>query len=753
VFLLLNPLLLAVAALAFALEDLLFLLLGKRRKPQNTSARRDEASIVIPTWNGRHLLAQFLPSVIAAIAARPGSEIIVVDDASTDGTLQFLNERFPQVRVIKADRNAGFAQSANRGVLAARSEIVVLLNNDMRVDTDFLAPLLDPFEDPLVFAVSSQIFFPDPARRREETGLTQTWWRSGRFFAAHRADPDIDIPFPCAYAGGGSSAFHRAKFLELGGFDRLFHPFYYEDTDLGHLAWKRGWKVLYQPRSVAHHQHRGTIGKRFSPRRIRAVLDKNLLLFSWKNIHNWKMLAAHFARALVSPAVSSAFFQLPAALRSRWRARSLAVVSDQEAFRRPRGAWFRDRFEAAHEPVADTLRILFLAPYPIEPPVHGGAVFMRATLHALAKRADIHLLGFIENPEELARQSPLASVCASTQFLLRDFVPPRRPATLVPHAIREFTSAEFDWALHRTVFLKKIDVIQIDYTVLGSYAEPYRCIPCVLFEHDIFFQSLRRSMRARRPSYAFLMEYLRMFRYELQLLRRVARVQVCSAQDARLLLCYAPELRGRIDTDLRAVVDLSQYRFVNGPREAKTMLFIGSFRHQPNVNGLQWFLDRVLPRVLAAEPSSRLIVIGSSASDHLRLPYASPQIEMLGSVPDIRPALERYAVFICPVLSGSGVRVKLLEAFACGIPCVSTPIGAEGLAGASTGVCEIADKPEEFAAAILRLFCDPARAADLAARARSQMYHHDAAAAAVRLEAAYRAELQHRRRALVPISA
>ena len=94
--------------------------------------------------------------------------------------------------------------------------------------------------------------------------------------------------FPCFYGGGGSCAFDRRKFLELGGFDELFRPFYLEDTDLGYQAWKRGWKVMYQPASVVYHEHRGTIGKKFSAAQIDAVLKKNFILFCWKNIHEWR---------------------------------------------------------------------------------------------------------------------------------------------------------------------------------------------------------------------------------------------------------------------------------------------------------------------------------------------------------------------------------------------------------------------------------------------------------------------------------
>src|ERR1700757_2598796 len=109
---------------------------------------------------------------------------------------------------------------------------------------------------------------------------------------------------PASMAAAAPGRLNGRKFLELGGFDSLLRPFYLEDTDLGYQAWKRGWKVLYQPKSVVYHEHRGTIGKRFTESQIQAVLKKNFILFCWKNIHDWKKLISQFfftyAGALVS---------------------------------------------------------------------------------------------------------------------------------------------------------------------------------------------------------------------------------------------------------------------------------------------------------------------------------------------------------------------------------------------------------------------------------------------------------------------
>jgi len=100
------------------------------------------------------------------------------------------------------------------------------------------------------------------------------------------------------HGGGGSCAFDRRKFLELGGFDALLRPFYMEDSDLGLMAWKRGWRIFYQPKSRVWHEHRGTIGRKFPRSYIDDVIRKNAILYAWKNAHAPSRLLAHFGWVL-----------------------------------------------------------------------------------------------------------------------------------------------------------------------------------------------------------------------------------------------------------------------------------------------------------------------------------------------------------------------------------------------------------------------------------------------------------------------
>ncbi len=756
-----SPALLLISALALAASDI-----GapfRRRISRTADGKPDtrRASIVIPNWNGRDLLEKYLPSVLAAAGRCAGSEVIVVDNGSSDGSAELVLEKFPQVRLIALDRNLGFGGGSNRGFEHARNDVVVLLNSDMRVDPDFLRPLLDAFDEK-TFAVSCQIHFSDPKKKREETGLTEAWWQQGSLRVRHRIDEKVNRPYPCFYGGGGSCGFDKRKFFELGGFDALLAPFYLEDTDLGYLAWKRGWKVLYQPASVVYHEHRGTIGKRFTDAQIQAVLKKNFLLFAWKNVHDWRMLCASFFFAWTGAMVSWIFgdsperanfngiaraaMHIPRAMVSRARARKLAVISDREAFRRPLGGHFRDSFDAdiGNE---QKLRVLFVSPYPICPPVHGGGVFMYQTALALARLCDLHLIILLDYAHEQKAHEELERICGSVEYVVRMEGRQKAIGSTEPHAVREFRNRDLNWLIHRQIYLKRIDVLQLEYTVLGQYAGEFRKIPSILFEHDIYFQSIARRlpfMGRRIERIQARWEYLRSLRYELRMLTKPDRVQVCSEDNARYLLSFLPELGGRVDAQYRAGIDVSRYEFRSGGREPFTMLFLGSFRHAPNHEALHWFVNKVLPRVREKEARARLIVIGSDPPPRHSLPEADA-IELEGFVEDVREPLGRYGVFVCPILSGSGVRVKLLEAFAAGIPVVSTRLGAEGLASKDGEVCALADDPGEFAGRVLDLLHDPVKAAQMAARAREMVERErDAKFMTERLVECYRAEIKRK---------
>jgi GT2 family glycosyltransferase len=673
--------------------------------------------------------------VVAACDFPLGDELIVVDNASTDGSADWLTKTYPAVRLLRLPSNRGFGGGSNAGIDAASNRTVVLLNSDMRVEPDFLGPLLRPFADPAVFAVAAQILFSDPAKRREESGLTYATWKDGQLELGHDIDADVPGTYPCFYPGGGSSAFDREKLQELGGFDHLYRPFYFEDTDLGYEAWKRGWKVLYAPESVVYHEHRGTIGKKFSSDYVNRIVAKNRILFHWKHVTDplrlgtfcLRLMASAFRSIAFRPqpqhvsatAVLSALLQFPELLRKRVRSAALSVREDRLALALHRPDRFHDHLAYRYDASA-RLQVLFVSPYPIFPPHHGGAVLMSQTLRYLTRYCDVHLVVMLE--EESERQAHLAQSAqfASMHLMVRPPSPASNRFGLTPKAVREFDSTRLRRLVQSLVYEKRIDVLQLEYTNMAQYGDRYDRVLTALFEHDVYFQSIGRQLRAGGPAgkAKALLEYLRSLRFELNALDKVDYIQVCTVDNSRYLASFSPHLQQRIDPSLRAGIEVSSYPYVRVGRQPDTLLFIGNFRHTPNRDGLHWLIGQVMPRVLQRRPHTRLRVVGPN--EHLLgLPTPQPMwLDVRGVVDDVRVPLAECAVFVCPVLAGSGVRVKLLEAFASGIPVVSTVVGAEGLVYPTDPVCSIADSAEEFADRILQLLSEPEHAESVACAAR-----------------------------------
>ncbi len=311
------------------------------------------ASIIISSWNGRHLLETCLPRVLRAVAYDGGEhEVIVVDDASTDDTVEFVLREFPQIKLLALPRNLRFASANNAAARAATGDILVFLNNDMQVSLDFLRPLLRHFEDPTVFAATARLEM-EPRWLSggwiQETGLVRARFEHG-FFLLQHDEPTSELPIRVLYAGGGSSAVQRDRFFELGGFDRIFRPFYFEDLDVSYRAQKRGWQVIYEPRSSMIHAHRQTNSpENFPGGYVDLMFGKNSLLFTWKVLTDADLFRQHFTslwrrlmRSANEPRLAAFFLraavQLPQLLVSRRRARAGLLLTDREVLATPTAA-------------------------------------------------------------------------------------------------------------------------------------------------------------------------------------------------------------------------------------------------------------------------------------------------------------------------------------------------------------------------------------------------------------------------------
>jgi GT2 family glycosyltransferase len=266
-----------------------------------------DVTIVIPSWNGRHLLERFLPSVLAEAARyRAASdarvEVLVVDDGGTDGTPEWIEARAAEaavpLRCLRRPENRGFGAACNAGVAAAAHELVFLLNNDVEVEPGALAPLVERFhslDKGRPFAVHGRMV--DLASGQEvgtgkAGGFARGFLRVHRSYVTRGAARAEPADLPSIFAGAGAALVDRAVFLELGGFDPLFAPFYFEDVELSYRAWKRGFTVGYEPRSVVRHQFSSTIAP-LAGGRIQRVSHRNRLVLHWIHVHDRRLFAAH----------------------------------------------------------------------------------------------------------------------------------------------------------------------------------------------------------------------------------------------------------------------------------------------------------------------------------------------------------------------------------------------------------------------------------------------------------------------------
>lgn len=240
-------------------------------------------SIVIPNWNGVSLLKKHLPAVLVASGK---AQVIVVDDASTDQSVRFLRSNFPQILVVEKRSHQGFASSVNLGIRKSAGDIVVLLNTDVEPEEDFLKFLLPHFLNEKVFAVGCM----DRSHEGNTINLRGRGlaaWKRG-FYVHSRGEVDRS---DTAWVSGGSGAFSKKIWEELGGMDERFNPFYWEDIDISYRAQEHGYKIIFEKRSIVDHYHEtGKIASEYSKDEIKRIAYRNQLIFTWKHARGWNLI-------------------------------------------------------------------------------------------------------------------------------------------------------------------------------------------------------------------------------------------------------------------------------------------------------------------------------------------------------------------------------------------------------------------------------------------------------------------------------
>ena len=361
-------------------------------------------------------------------------------------------------------------------------------------------------------------------------------------------------------------------------------------------------------------------------------------------------------------------------------------------------------------------RVAVLSPYFPYPLSHGGAVRIFHLLREMGREFDVELFAFTDTEAEPDTTAVL-EICARVVLVKKPRYREPRWSTLLPPEAHEFRSAAMGEAVARERPLFGFELLQVEYTQLAAYGAD------VLVEHDVTFDLFEQIARRAR-TLASWWDSVRWRRMEKRSVARYRRVVVMSQKDAELL---GPRARTVV---IENGVDLE--RFCPEPEQpGERLLFIGSFRHLPNVEAYRFFTEQIWPLLREKLPSMTFAAV--CGPDHLTYwrmfaetpePKSDERIRLLGFVADVRPLYAEANLVIVSTTVSAGTNLKVLEAMASARAVVSTSSGCAGLGLVDGESVWIGDTPERFALGVARLISDPAKRKSMALEARARAAEH-----------------------------
>lgn len=298
-------------------------------------------SYIIPSWNGLEFLKVVLPSL--ARQTFTDTETIIVDNGSSDGSLEYLKQEWPKVRVVALGENRGFAPAMNEGIAVARGGLIALLNNDLELAPDWTARMVEAAAThPQAGMFGGKVLNYYDRTKLDGAGEVMTWFSIAVKRGSGQKDTGQYDTAEAVFGPNTSAAVYRRELMErLGGLDRDFY-IYLEDTDLHLRAQLAGFTAWYDPRAVAYHME-GSTAKRM-PKKMLKYWHRNRVWLVLKNYPLGKLIR-HFPKLLwangktlygairhreLGPLLSAwarAWFDLPNVLRKRRRVQRQRTVS------------------------------------------------------------------------------------------------------------------------------------------------------------------------------------------------------------------------------------------------------------------------------------------------------------------------------------------------------------------------------------------------------------------------------------------
>jgi sugar transferase (PEP-CTERM/EpsH1 system associated) len=369
------------------------------------------------------------------------------------------------------------------------------------------------------------------------------------------------------------------------------------------------------------------------------------------------------------------------------------------------------------------MHILMLTASLPYPPQQGGALRSYGLLSGIAKAGHrVSLLSFSDQDGEAWRGTPLETICQHVETVPT----PTRSKTDRLRDLLLSTQADIARRLWSDVFLERlkalvsnrdVDVVQFEGIEVACYLPALRSIGTrsrliydafnaeaalqrVIFEVD-------RGVPARWPAAAYsFIQAGRIEQYEKLLCQQADQVIAVSEEDATILESHQP---GKPVAVVPNGIFVDDYQRTTEQLDlgANALVFTGKMDYRPNVDAVLWFIQSILPLVRQQVPDARLYVVGQQPHARIEALRGQAGVEITGWVKDVQPYLRGAAVYVAPLRMGSGTRLKLLEAMACGCAVVATTIARSGMKAAANQAMQVSDTPAALAESIIRLLRDP----------------------------------------------
>lgn len=604
---------------------------------------KPDASIIVPVYNN---ILDTLLCVVSVLESAPerSYEIIVADDGSTDATPQVISAIGGAVRYLRQPKNYGFLGNCNEAAQHANGHHIILLNNDTLVMPNWLDALLSPFFDFDNIGLTGSKLINWDGSLQEAGGI---FWKDGSAWNFGRGQdpraPEFNYVKDTDYCSGAAIAIPTAIWRDIDGFDPAYTPAYCEDSDIAFRLRDTGYRTLYCPGAeVIHHEGRSHGRDLSSGIKAYQTANQQRLLERWLHV----LERDHYPNA-------------HNVLRARDRSfgkRHILIV-DHYVPQFDRDAGSRTIFDFIHTLINDGWSVTFWPDNLWRDPNYTPHLQKLGVEVIFGVKYRNEFEAFLREREGL-----YDAVLLSRPHIAKDYV----------SAVGALTSAKL-----------------------------------VYYGHDIHFRRMEAQAKLEGKE-ENTSQILDMKNLELSICNS-SNVVIYPSQDEASVMSALVSSGVRVEAIPAYCYDevhlqAAEVRIANraAPSTRLKLLFVGGFRHQPNIDGIVWFCETVVPLLRAANIGFDLKVVGSNANETI-MALATNDIDVLGFVSDetLEALYRETDIVIAPLRYGAGVKGKVVEAVAHGVPVVTTDIGAQGI-DAEGAFLFIGNEPDDFVRGIRR---------------------------------------------------